>query len=80
MATMAAPLFGALRIPGQYVFFGREVAISDHATRELQAGRREVVTLNVDDDTPSYYPVFTHLRVQGSDESVLEVAEPTPSP
>lgn len=75
MATMAAPFWGALRIPGQYVFFGREIAISDHATRELPAGRREVVTLNVDDDTPSFYPVFTHLRVQGGDE-----AELTPSP
>lgn len=73
LPTMPAPFLGALRVPGQYVFFGRELAVSEHRTEEVAAGQRELVSLDIGADTPSFYPVHTQMRVRGALE--FDVAE-----
>jgi len=81
--TMPAPLLGFLRVPGRYLLHGAELNVRDLHTEELAAGRREVVRVTVDDDTPRFVPLFTELRVRGvaagaDEEPGDEPGTPTP--
>ena len=82
--TMPAPFVCGLRMPGQYVLFGDEIAVSEHSARPLVAGERELVTLRADDETDTFWPVLTHMRVRGisnsapAESSVAALDAPAP--
>ena len=82
--TIPTPFVCGLRMPGQYVLFGDEIAVSEHSARPLVAGERELVTLRADDETDTFWPVLTHMRVRGisnsapAESSVAALDAPAP--